>query len=277
MNKSIALLFLLFVSVLTFGQKFSPLYFGEKMIVKSKYLKEETNVWIKLPKDFEKLKQNISLLVLLDGDSYFGIASNVQNLYQFGEKMPATVIVALPSTVESRWKYYTPTKTKNFSGDKENDKLFESSGNFQHFADFVENEVIKKLETKYKTKFKNKTIFGHSLGGLGVMSFYKLRPQVFENYICASPSLIWDKFMFNKYYENDYSMHSSDTRKVFFSSANPDMRTYKEAVEDLYENMSKKIINSERYIKYQHYGNEDHSTSGLRSLIDGLEFIYKTE
>ena len=247
------------------------------MIVQSKFTNEKMEAWIKLPEEFEKLKNNCSLLVLLDGDEYFGIASNVQNLYQFDEKMPATVIVALPSTIESRWKYYTPTKSKNFSGKKENDKLFESSGNFQHFAEFVENEVIKLLETKYKLKFKNKTIFGHSLGGLAVISFYKLKPQIFQNYICASPSLLWNKFMFNRYYEEEYPLNSIEKRKIFFSSGNPDSQTYKEAVEDLYENMLKKIVKSDNYIKYQHYETEDHGTSGIRSLIDGLEFIYKTE
>ncbi|WET51423.1 alpha/beta hydrolase-fold protein [Chryseobacterium indologenes] len=277
MNKAITLFFLIFITVFTFGQKFSPLYFGEKMVIKSKYVKEKMNVWIKLPEDFEKLKKNCSLLILLDGDEYFGIASNVQNLYQFDDKMPATIVAALPSTIESRWKYYTPTKSKNFSGKKENDKLFESSGNFQHFADFIENEVIRELEAKYKTKFKNKTIFGHSLGGLGVMSFYKFRPQIFENYICASPSLIWDKYMFNSYYENEYPSNSIEKRKIFFSSGNPDSQYYREAVEDLYENMSKKIINSNDFIKYQHYETENHGTSGIRSLIDGLEFIYKTD
>ena len=50
------------LSILTFGQKFLPLNYGEKMIVNSKYLKERTEVWIKIPEDFEKLKDNCSIL-----------------------------------------------------------------------------------------------------------------------------------------------------------------------------------------------------------------------
>lgn len=263
------------LSILTFGQKFLPLNYGEKMIVNSKYLKERTEVWIKIPEDFEKLKDNCSIVVLLDGDEYFGIATNVQNLYQWEEKMPPTIIVALPSTVESRWKYYTPTNSKNFTGKKEDDKLFESTGHFSKFADFLENDVIKKLETKYSIKFKNKTIFGHSLGGLAVMSFYKIRPNIFDNYICASPSLMWEKFMFNNYYANEFPTNSVENRKIFLSSGNPDANGYKNNVEDLVESLNKKISNSEKVIKYIHYETEDHGSSGIRSLIDGLEFIYK--
>ena len=147
--------------------------------------------------------------------------------------MPATIVVALPSTVESRWKYYTPTNTKNFTGRKDDDKLFETTGNFSKFADFVENEIIKNLEAKYNIKFKTKTIFGHSLDGLGVISFYKIRPEIFDNYICASPSLLWDKFMYIKYYQNEYPSHSVEKRKIFLSSGNPDAQGYKVNVEDL--------------------------------------------
>ncbi|MEJ8598619.1 alpha/beta hydrolase [Riemerella anatipestifer] len=264
-------------SVLTFGQNLESLIYGEKMIVNSKYLKEKTEVWIKVPKDFEKLKNNCSLVVLLDGDQYFGIATNVQYLYQWESKMPATIVVALPSTIESRWKYYTPTNSKNFTEKREDDKLFQSTGHFSELADFIENELIKYLEKKFKVSFKSKTIFGHSLGGLAVMSFYKIRPNVFDNYICASPSLMWEKFMFNNYYANIFPTNSVESRKIFLSSGNPDLNGYKNNVEDLVESLTTKIKNSEKIVKYIHYETEDHGSSGIRSLIDGLEFIYKNE
>ena len=276
-KKIITIFFLSVLPLLTFGQKFSPLNVGEKLIIKSKYLNEKAEVWIKTPEDFEKLKDSCSILILLDGDEYFGIATNVQNLYQWEEKMPATIIVALPSTMESRWKYYTPTNSINFSGKKENDKLFESTGHFSNFADFVEKEVIKSLETKYKVNFKNKTIFGHSLGGLAVMSFYKIRPNIFDNYISASPSLLWNNFMFNTFYADEFPSNSIENRKIFLSSGNPDSNGYKNNIEDLVESLKTKIKNSNKVVKYIHYETEDHGSSGIRSLIDGLEFIYKTE
>ena len=275
MKKSITTILFIISSIFIFGQKFLPLNYGEKMIVNSKYLKEQTEVWIKIPEDFKNIKDNCSLVVLLDGDEYFGIATNVQNIYQWAEKMPASIIVALPSTIESRWKYYTPTNCKNFTGKEENDKLFENTGHFSQFADFVEKEVIKKIETKYSIRLKNKTIFGHSLGGLAVMSFYKIRPNIFENYICASPSLMWDKFMFINYYSNEYPANSIENRKIFLTSGNPDLNGYKNNIEDLVESLTKKIKDAKKAVKYIHYETEDHGSTGIRSLIDGLEFIYK--
>ncbi len=272
------LLFLAICSTfLGYGQKVSSLNIGDKITIHSKYLGEEAAVWLKLPEDFDKLKDNCSILILLDGDEYFGIATNVQNLYQWEEKMPATIVVAIPSSIESRWKYYTPTNSKNFTGRKDNDELFKSTGNFSKFADFVENDVIKLLEAKYNLKFKNKTIFGHSLGGLAVISFYTIKPGIFDSYICASPSLLWNDFMFNKYYRDQYKPNSIDRRKIFLSSGNPDSNGYKQNVEDLVNSFTRKIVNSEQTVKYMHYKSEDHGSSGIRSLIDGLEFVYESK
>jgi len=272
--KNITVLLFLIVSV-CYGQNMKPLGFGSIQTIDSFFLNEKKEIWISFPEDFEKHKNDCSILILLDGDEYFGMAKNIQNLYQFDEKMPATVIVALPSTIESRWKYFTPTNSENFTGKKEDDALFKSTGNFPKFADFVENEVIKKLESDLEIQFKNKTIFGHSLGGLAVMNFYHYKSQIFENYICASPSLLWDDFFYNNYYESIFPTNNKDNRKIFFSSGNPDINGYKFAVEDLYHNMKTKIIDSDKNIMYKHYSSEDHGTSGIRSLLDGLEFIYK--
>jgi len=277
MKKTIILFLTTLIFSINYSQETSSLNFGDKMNINSRYLGEESEIWVKLPEDFEKLKDNCSILVLLDGDEYFGIATNVQNLYQWEEKMPATIVVAIPSSVESRWKYYTPTNSKNFTGQKDNDELFKSTGNFSKFADFVETDIIKYLEAKYNLKFKNKTIFGHSLGGLAVISFYNIRPGIFDSYICASPSLLWNGFMFNKYYSDQYKPDSIEKRKIFLSTGNPDSNGYKQNVEDLVNSLTSKIVNSEQIVKYLHYKTEDHGSSGIRSLIDGLEFVYESK
>ena len=76
----------------------------------SKSLKKNFPYKIILPENLETKKDSLSLLVLLDGDDYAGIAKNVTSLYEFGDKINPTIIISLPSTRESRWTYYTPTK-----------------------------------------------------------------------------------------------------------------------------------------------------------------------
>jgi predicted alpha/beta superfamily hydrolase len=71
------------------------------------------------------------------------------------------IVLGLPSTVESRWTFYTPTnvKYKNF---KAGSLLQVNSGKFNQFADFIEKELIPEVSQFYKTSFISKTIFGHS-------------------------------------------------------------------------------------------------------------------
>lgn len=80
--------------------------------------------------------------------------------------------------------------------------------------------------------------------------------------------------MFNRYYENEYPSHSIENRKLFLSAGNPDSNGYKQNVEDLVRSLTRKIANSEQVLKYINYPTEDHGSTGIRSLIDGLEFVY---
>lgn len=266
---------LLLFAVLTKSQQFKLLETADSFTIDSKILNQKQDVWVYFPEDFESKRDSCSVLLLLDGDEYFGMATDVYKLYQSAGKMPPTVIVALPSTTKSRWKYYTPSLSKNISGRKENDSLFASSGHFKEYADFIENEVLAGLQSKYKLKFVSKTIFGHSMGGLAVMSFYRYKPELFNNYIAASPSLLWEQFVFNRYYEEQFPMSTKTHKKLFLSAGSPDSYGYKEAAEDLYDNLKLKLLNPENVVRYQHYQTEDHMTTGLRSLLDGLEFVYQ--
>ncbi|MFT4156004.1 alpha/beta hydrolase-fold protein, partial [Parafilimonas sp.] len=140
-----------------------PLNIGNKTFLKSKIAKENFEIWIRLPEDFEKVKDSVSLLVLLDGDEYFKMASDVVQLFEWAEKTPPTVIIGLPSTTESRWKYFTPTNVK-YSGkpNSEDSLLYSKTGKFEVFADVIKKELIPQISSQLKAHFISKTIFGHS-------------------------------------------------------------------------------------------------------------------
>ncbi len=236
----------------------------------SKSLKQNIPYKVILPENLETKKDSLSLLVLLDGDDYSGIAKNVTSLYEFGDKIYPTVIISLPSTKESRWTYYTPTKdTTNI--EKGFEDLYSRTGKFNEFADFVGNELIPFVEEKYKIKFNQKTIFGHSLGGLGSLSFAVLRPEIFENYISASPSTMYDQhFIFKTIEENG----SLEFNSIFITAGLNDANGYRENVEWLKEYLDKHKSKNQK-VGMKIYDNENHSTSGLKSLIEGIEFIGK--
>lgn len=243
---------------------------SELQSFQSRHLDGNVPYKVILPEDFHLKEDSLSLLVLLDGDDYSGIAKDVTSLYELGEKIYPTVIISLPSTRESRWAYYTPTKdTTNVEEGFE--ELYSRTGNFPQFANFLDWELIPSIEKELGVTFKEKTIFGHSLGGLGVLSFAVLRPELFQNYISASPSTMYDQhFIFRTIEENKHLEFDS----MFLTAALNDGNGYCENVEWLKEYLDKHKL-GDQTVGSKIYENESHMTSGLKSLIDGLEFIGK--
>ena len=236
----------------------------------SKHLDHNVPYRVILPENFQTKKDSLSLLVLLDGDDYSGIAQDVTSLYEFGQKIYPTVILSLPSTKESRWAHYTPTKdTTNV--EKGFEDLYSRTGKFSQFADFLGYELIPLIEKEFEIKFEQKIIFGHSLGGLGVLSFAVLRPGMFQNYISASPSTMYDQhFIFKTIEEKGVLQFDS----MFLTAGLNDGNGYRENVKWLKEYLDKNKLDHQT-VGSKIYKNENHATSGVKSLIDGLEFIGK--
>lgn len=59
------------------------------------------------------------------------------------------------------------------------------------FLEFIENELKPFVENRYRVDPQRSSLFGHSYGGLFTTYALFHRPEVFENYLIASPSLWW--------------------------------------------------------------------------------------
>lgn len=253
----------------------SQLTIGQKFQIKSKFLNEAFPVWIRIPEEMEKHKDSIDLLVLLDGDEYFKMASDVIELNEYDEVIKPTIIIGLPSTFELRWKYYTPTFLPYGERYKQDSILQSTTGHFGEYAEFIEKELIPEISKNYKIKFINKTIFGHSLGGLGAISFYRYKPELFNKYIIASPSTNWDGFFMTKYYRDTLTKGTINNNRIFISVANNDIRQYKENISILAKSLVEKTQNGKQNIFFKIYPTGGHNMTGLRSLIDGIQELNK--
>ncbi len=245
-----------------------PLIFGKKAILESEILNEEVEVWLRFPSDFENRKDSLSILVLLDGDEYFKIASDATELYEWSERMPKTLIVGLPSTEESRWKYYTPSNVPpKKEMNKKDSLLYLNSGEFDKYANFIDKELIPILSKELKTKFIVKTIFGHSNGGLGAMSFYILRPEIFDNYIVASPAILWDNYYLQKQIGNQMQ-----NKPIYMTVGTNWDYKYKS-----FDTIRRKLERTNKYFKFVKNDTYEHENNGLPTLLEGLKYVYGIE
>jgi predicted alpha/beta superfamily hydrolase len=68
----------------------------------------------------------------------------------------------------------------------------EKTGGNEDYLNFIEQEVKPLIEKKFKIDRNRQTFFGHSLGGLLVLHACFTRPESYQNFIAASPSIWWN-------------------------------------------------------------------------------------
>ncbi len=77
--------------------------------------------------------------------------------------------------------------------DDESGKTVASGGGAFLFLDMIERQIKPEVEKRTRIDPTQQSLWGHSLGGLFVLSTLYTRPAAFQHYIAASPSLWWSQ------------------------------------------------------------------------------------
>jgi predicted alpha/beta superfamily hydrolase len=144
------------------------------------------------------------VLYVLDGDLFFGLATDVTRLmYQLFGELPATLVVAVGYGAvdgrtfgETRNRDFTPTAPTSFPGlpapPPGAPALPQNFGGADRFLAFLLEEVRPLIAERYPAATGPSTLFGSSMGGLFASHVLLERPESFERYVIASPALWWD-------------------------------------------------------------------------------------
>ncbi|GAA4278691.1 alpha/beta hydrolase [Aquimarina mytili] len=112
----------------------------------------------------------------------------------------------------SRFRDYSVGKSSNTEYQAK--YQFGQAGNH---LDFIRNDVLKYVETNYRTDSNNRSYFGYSLGGeFGAYILLK-QSDTFKNYILGSPSFGKDITYFSELISNITQKQSSLNANVFIS------------------------------------------------------------
>ena len=158
-----------------------------KLTLQSKVLGEERAFLVRTPRGYETGSDKYPVLYLTDGDRHIGhTAATIQFLAENG-RMPEMIIVGISNTDRNR--DLTPTHASL----TENGREFPvpTSGGADKFLQFIETELIPLVESKYRVQ-PYRVLAGHSFGGLFAMHVFTSKPDLFNAYIAASPTLVWD-------------------------------------------------------------------------------------
>ncbi|MTI20097.1 hypothetical protein E1176_03620 [Fulvivirga sp. RKSG066] len=263
----LAVLILLCLNQPIYAQSDDALVIGESFSIYSEVLQEPRSYYLSLPTSYKaeyNQYKKYPVLIVLDGNSHFAPTAGIVNYMSATMQIPEMIVVGVKNV--NRERDYTPDKIKTV---RQND-----TGGGDNYLDFVENELIKHLDTTYRTE-PYRIMAGHSLGGLLTAHAF-IKPQtIFDAFISIDPSFgMWDEETITK--KVDAVEQQSFDRIIYFASANSG--DGKARNEDrhriLHEQLSQQ--GQDNYIGHlEYFENETHSTVPLRAWINGLAFIFK--
>ena len=91
-------------------------------------------------------------------------------------------------------------------------------GQVSHYLDFIRNEVIPYVDTKYRTIPNERSYFGYSLGGaFGAYTLFA-QPDTFKNYILGSPAFRQSSLQYIDEFEEKTALGQEDMNVNVFVS-----------------------------------------------------------
>lgn len=283
--KKIAFVAFALTTFLTYSQSDKVIIGGIKKI-DSKILNEKREICISLPKSYNSnsaSNQKYPVIYLLDGENNFSSVAGMLTDWTGTSQSnyPEMIVVGIINI--DRNKDYTPTIAYINS----EDSLIDSSGGGEKFTSFIEKELIPYINENYSTDSYN-VLIGHSLGGLFVVNTLLNHTQLFNAYIAIDPSLWWDNKILVKQAKEKLSLLNFEGISLYMGIANTidggyDTSNIQNSTipsnyhpQAIFE-LDKLLKTKTKQLKYQshYYENEDHTSVGFISKIDGLAHIFK--
>ena len=171
---------------------------------------------IALPGSYYYSDKTYPVVYMLDAYSSFGLLTEMARLLASDKELPELILVGISSEggskefIYNRSRDYTPTQIPQDKLPEAYKSAIPISGGAEKFLGFIKEELIPSVESKYRTTYGDRTLIGHSLGGLFV--FYSLfhQPDLFNRYVAVSPALAWDDGVIFKmesaFFENSKSL-----------------------------------------------------------------------
>lgn len=191
--------------------------------LKSKYVDQEYEIDVALPLHYEESEIRCPVIYVNDAEYNFGCVSYIaRRLMKQGDLPPVIVVgIAYDTGYEDfydrRARDLTPTKGGGPSGKY-------GSGGAEAFSTFLEKELIPFIDVEYRTVPGDRTIVGHSYGGLyGLYALFK-HTELFSRYLVVSPSIWYDRRVINTYEKEYAASHKDMTARVYLSAGSEEAR-----------------------------------------------------
>lgn len=248
------------------GQELS-VKIGYRDIIKSDILKEDREILIHLPDNYDNSDKSYPVIYRLDGDVdlLLETVTTVNRLTYSDEITPEMIIVAIKNI--NRNSNMWPVNTRYYPEP--------NIPGADSFLSFIGEELLPYIDNKYRTA-NDRIICGQSLSSLIVLYAFLDQPGLFDSYIASSASFPDCEEFFRELADKSLlKTNKFHGRKIFITNG---MRDHLDPNGVMHKQMSSftNMITSELgdkvSLRYVPYENEGHVP--FHSLYDGLKFIY---
>ncbi len=234
--------------------------------IESKTLQETRELIVKKPRNYTKDKQYPVVYVLGGNSLTYTVVNDTDLLARVGN-IPEVIVVGIPSIDQKvRQRDLTPPFLKQ-DLDETNSPL----GRGDTFLQFIENELIPLVESKYTTTSK-RVIIGHSREGLWV--FYSLiaKPTLFDTRIALSPALWREDNAFVKRFDEYLTAHPNLNTHLFMSMGEDEVDKMKNAFDASVDVLKNKAPSNLLWKSY-YMPNATHQTNHYLTASIGIDYF----
>lgn len=263
---------LIFPRILS-GQANNKIIFGEKQIIHSGILGEDKEYWVHLPVDYDKSINRYPVLYITDGDEHFFLSGGISEFMSSQYMIPEMIVVAIFH--KDRNHDLTPTHCLTDNEGFTSDAL-KVSGGGEKLLQFIENELMVLIESKYRTE-PYRILAGHSLGGLFAVYVYLNRSNLFKAFIAMDPALYWDNYYCERTLKAMSVQSPNFKNKLYITSAHNappgkhDKSPFRISEDSFYRELRTKQNNNS---KLSYFEEENHLTVPFQSLYAGLSYVF---
>ncbi len=244
----------------------------------SKYTKSAYDIYISYPKNYEKSGKKYPLLVVLDAEVNFGAITYISERLIKDDLIPELFIVGIAYKGETDESTYYSLRSKDFTPtsdipqqQRNIDHFKYGAGGAENFVNFLSLELFPYLTKNFPIKNEDKSIYGHSFGGLFGFHVLLNHPTLFENYLLLSPSLWWNKRNILRVVKMIPSI-SSKQLKLYVGTGSLEGNMVDEHLEMV--NKLKQLNTENLKIKSEILDNETHRSIFGRGFTNGLRYLY---
>lgn len=226
---------------------------------------QEYELQILLPGSYNQNAKKYPVVYLMDAQWDFPLVKSLYGQQYYDGFIPQLIIVGItwggvkPNADSLRARDYTPT----------HEERLPQSGGADNFLSFMKNELFSFIETNYKAESSNRTIVGCSLGGLITLYALFAQPDLFDNYVAASPAFGWDREVI---YQVEKKFTDQKPKRLYMT-----MGGVERNVED-YKRFEKYLL-SKKYtnlkIESRILENTGHSGTKGEGFSRGLQYAFK--